>query len=182
MRSSPARHVALLLCVALAGGTTLFGTGCRRGLRDAPPDLRNYLPRESVGPVPYDRRALEGQATLITFFATWCFPCLGQLGLVAELQETYGPEGLRAVAVGMDLEGKRVLAPFAQTYATTFPVVVADDALRAGQTPFGRVQTLPSTVILDRQGRVVVAWPGLANVDEVKEQVERALKTRAGPR
>ena len=82
----------------------------------------------------------------------------------------------------MDLEGKRVLAPFAQTYATTFPVVVADDALRAGQTPFGRVQTLPSTVILARQGRVVVAWPGLANVDEVKAQVERALKTRAGPR
>ncbi len=178
MRRGPGLWAGLVLL----GAVSALGAGCLRGVRDEPPDLRNYLPRQSVGPVPYQRAALEGQATVITFFATWCFPCLGQLALVEELQEAYGERGLRAVAVGMDLEGAKVLGPFAQGYVKTLPVVVADDALRSGATPFGRVQTLPSTVILDRQGRVVVAWPGLANVDEVREQVERALKTRAGPR
>jgi thiol-disulfide isomerase/thioredoxin len=162
---------ALLVLCALAL------PGCPRATRPAPAlDLRDHLPDDAVGQVPFDREALGDKATLITFFATWCLPCLGQLGLVSQLQEEYGPRGLQVIAVGMDLDGRRVLGPFAQAYAANLPVLVADDALRTGQTPFGKVKEVPVSVILDRRGQVVVAWPGLAEADDVRRQVERALE------
>ena len=85
------------------------------------------------------------------------------------------PDEVRVVAVGMDLEGARVLAPFAEHYGLNYPVLLADESIIAGQSAFGPIQALPTTVILDREGRAVAAWQGVAGHEDVSKAIEKTL-------
>ncbi len=95
------------------------------------------------------------------------------------LQRRYGDRGFTVVAVGMDLEGARVVEPFARTFQYAFPVVLADESLRGGQTAFGRIAALPTSFLLGREGEVLTAYQGLAKPAELESYIEDAL--RSGP-
>ena len=152
--------------------------GCAHGPEtdQPPPDYVGALELRSVGPVRPGPGELRGHPVLATFFATYCFPCLGQLPLYGEFAREYAGQGLKVVAVGRDLEGEKMLRPFADDSGYPFAVLVADEALRKGETPFGSVSVLPSTVILAKDGTVVAAWAGLAQADDIRKALEKALK------
>lgn len=119
--------------------------------------------------------SLRGQVAVVNFFATWCFPCLLQLPQLAELQRREGPKGLQVVAIGMDLEGPLVLRPFAAQYRFPFPVLYPTDQMRSGSSPFGPIQALPSTFVIDREGRIAAAFAGPAAPDALTRLVEGLL-------
>ncbi|MCE9671139.1 TlpA family protein disulfide reductase [Myxococcus stipitatus] len=159
---------ALLAWLALAG--------CR-GTRpvDVGPAFLQSLALPVVGPTRHDVRALSGKVVLVSFFATWCFPCLADIPTLEALQKEYGARGFQVVSVGMDLEGAKVLAPFAAHYAPNYPVLVATDWMRDGRSAFGPIKALPSTVLLDRRGRAVAAWEGVEGHDDVAKAIEKLL-------
>jgi thiol-disulfide isomerase/thioredoxin len=161
-------------------GCALALAGCRSvpeaPRRVGPSPFLQALALPYVSATPFDWRNLHGQVVLVSFFATWCFPCLAELPTLEALQRRYGPAGFQAVLVGMDLEGARVLAPFAEQYALNFPVLVADEAMREGQSPFGLIPALPTTFLVDRQGRVAGAWKGAARHEDVAAAVQRLLR------
>jgi thiol-disulfide isomerase/thioredoxin len=167
---------------ALALGCALVLTlaGCRR-VPEQPeaagpsPYLRSLL-LPSVGPTPYDWRRLNGRVVLVSFFATWCFPCLAELPTLEALQKEHGPEGFQVVLVGLDLQGERVLAPFADQYALNFPVLVSTEAMQQGQSAFGLIPALPATFLLDKEGRVAGAWQGMAGHEDVSKAVRTLLR------
>jgi thiol-disulfide isomerase/thioredoxin len=167
---------------ALALGCALVLTlaGCRR-VSEGPeasgpsPFLRSLL-LPSVGPTPYDWPRLNGRVVLVSFFATWCFPCLAELPTLEALQKEHGPQGFQVVLVGLDLEGARVLAPFAEQYALNFPVLVSDEGMQQGQSAFGLIPALPTTFLLDKEGRVAGAWKGMAGHEDVSKAVRTLLR------
>lgn len=124
----------------------------------------------------FDGDAVRGHATLVTFFATWCVPCVAELPWLKQTFADYQPRGLSMLAVGMDLEGAAVLAPFAQAYRLPFPVLVADAPMREGRSPFGAIHALPTTFILGKDGHVVAAFEGIAAAPQVREMIERAVR------
>jgi thiol-disulfide isomerase/thioredoxin len=130
----------------------------------------------SVGPTRHEPATLSGSVVLVNFFATWCFPCVAEIPTLEALQRDYGSQGFRVVAVGMDLEGAKVLAPFADHYGLRYPVLVADERILSGQSAFGPIGALPTSVILDREGRAVAAWQGVAGHEDVAKAIEKALK------
>jgi thiol-disulfide isomerase/thioredoxin len=143
---------------------------------DAGPAFIDALALPSVGPTPYDFRRLSGKVVLVSFFATWCFPCLAEMPTLEALQKEYGAKGFQVVAVGMDLDEAKVLAPFADNYALRYPVLVSDESMRAGESAFGPIRALPSTVLLDKRGRAVAAWQGVEGHTEVAKAIEKLLK------
>ena len=165
--------------LALALGA---GVGCRSGgtpapaapapVRDAAYLQALYLPAVNR---PWGPAELKDRVVLVAFFATWCFPCLAEMPMLEKLQGELGPRGLQVLGVGMDLEGAQVLAPFAEHYGLRFPVLEADRALLEGRTVYGSVQALPTTVLLDRQGRLVDAWTGVIGEAQVEARVRKAL-------
>ncbi|RKH47001.1 TlpA family protein disulfide reductase [Corallococcus llansteffanensis] len=171
---SPVRWRALVAAVAVG---VLSLSGCHRGGPvDAGPAFLRALTLPSVGPTRYDPRQLSGRVVLVSFLATWCFPCLADLPTLENLQKTYGPQGFQVVAVGMDLDEGRVLAPFADHYAFPYPVLVSDERMRAGESAFGRIRALPSTVLLDKRGRAVAGWQGVEGQADVAKAIEKLLK------
>jgi len=173
MRRGGLRALGCAVVLALAGchraaeGPRLTGTGS--------PYLRTlWLP--AVGPTPYDWRQLPGRVVLVSFFATWSFPSLAQLPTLEALQKEQGAQGLQVVLVGLDLDGARTLAPFAEEYASLgIPVLVSNEALQRGQTPFGLIPALPATFLLDKEGQVAGAWQGMAGHTALSEAVHTLL-------
>lgn len=175
-----AAHLAAFPAFVFLVWVVASSGGCagRQDVAQPRPDYLAPLVLPKVGPVPYEHASLYGQPVIVNFFATWCFPCLGQLPFLAELQQAHAQDGLRVVAVGMDLEGAKVLRPFAEQFGMPYPILVASERLHRGETPYGLMRELPSTVILGRDGQVIAAWAGIAEADEVREAVARALRSR----
>lgn len=137
---------------------------------------RDLLMLRPVGPAAELARTIPGNVVLVSFFATWCFPCLAEVPTLQALQRDYGDQGVRVVAVGMDLEGAKVLEPFAYTMEVNYPVLIADERISEGRSAFGPIRELPTTFVLDRDGKALGAWQGVAPHKAVAEAIERALK------
>lgn len=133
------------------------------------------LPNDVVGTVPFDRSALRGKVVMVTFIATWCFPCLTDLATLDRLDRAF-PNEFAQVVVGMDLEGRRVLEPFAAEYKLRYPVLVGDDRLRRGDSPFGQIRELPARVLFDRSGEVIAAYSGVVAPAELERKVREAVE------
>ncbi len=156
-----------------AASATALGA-CVRAEPSTSLRLRNFtawLPRQTANDVPFDPEALEGRVVLITFIATWCFPCLTDLVTLARLERDWKDNGFSSLLVGMDLEGRKVLEPFALGYKLTVPVIVGDDALRSGDTPFGRSRELPTRLLFARSGELVSGFSGNAKYEDLERLV-----------
>jgi thiol-disulfide isomerase/thioredoxin len=158
------RCFALALCCACAAAPP--------APTRSPYDL--VLPR--VGGGRYDLAQLKGQVVLVYFFSTWCLPCLAELKVLATLQDEQGKKGFAVVAIGMDLEGSTVLEPFAESMQLPFPVLLADSFVRSGETAYGPVREVPTTVLLDRTGSAVAAYGGPADPLGLQQTIARLVK------
>ena len=137
-----------------------------------PRDYRAELVLPSVGPVPFDPNELRRHPVIVVFFTTWCMPCLGQLQFLSVIQREYAARGLRVVAVGMDLDGRRVLEPFAVQSALPYPILVAAPSFLRGESAFGPIRELPAVLMLDADGRAAAAWTGFAQPEALREKVD----------
>jgi thiol-disulfide isomerase/thioredoxin len=118
---------------------------------------------------------VHGKVVMVSFVATWCFPCVADLPVMEKLQKELQPKGYETIAVGMDLEGPKVLRPFAQTYALPYPLLVAPKELREGQTPFGRITELPTRFLFGRDGTLLMAFSGVADPEQLMATVREVV-------
>jgi len=169
-------------------GLGLALAGCAGQSANAPPsgedaDATRYLAELQRLPVLgggwLDGSQLSGKVVIVQFLATWCFPCIATAPRLQEIYDTDHARGLVALAVGMDLEGAQVLRPFADQLGLRFPVLLADDALRNGQTAFGKIPLLPTTLIIGRDGRVVSVYAGVAEQGTLEPLIDEALRKPA---
>lgn len=137
-----------------------------------------FLPRDSASVAPFEPERLHGKVVVLTFVASWCFPCLADLITLEKLQRDFGADGYQNILVGMDLEGHRVLDPFAQTYNLTCPLVVSNERLRAGETPFGIVHELPTRLIFGRDGHFIDGYTGVVAYEHLERVIKEALENK----
>jgi thiol-disulfide isomerase/thioredoxin len=165
----------------LLTGAAATALRCAHG-RAGAGEYRRYaasLPRALVQGGEFDPLQLAGRVVLVTFLATWCFPCLADLVTLTKLAREFGARGFRNVLVGMDLDGLKVLRPFAEQFELELPLLVADAALRAGDTPFGHIRELPTRALFGRDGSPVVGFTGVARYEDLARLVEAELRREA---
>ena len=160
--------------VLLAGLTA----ACTRHAQVALADFRTFmdaLPRQTAGVIPFEPRKLEGRVVLVTFLATWCFPCLTELVVLNRLERDRGEQGFTNVLVGMDLEGRAVLDPFAEAYKLSAPLLIADDRIRSGESVFGRIRELPTRLLFGRSGKLVLGYSGVSKYEDLERVVAQEI-------
>lgn len=101
----------------------------------------------------------RGKAMLITFFATWCPPCLQEIPTLKELHAKYQPQGFAVVALAVDEGGAAGVARLVERAGINYPVLMAD---RPTVRSFGNVVTIPTSFLINRAGQVVKKYPGFA--------------------
>lgn len=152
-----ARSGAVLLCTAV-----LISTMASYSVGDSGDSPRlDAATRAAVAaaPVllggPIAPRHIAGRPVVVTFFASWCAPCVAEFAHLAELHERYQGRGLRIIAVNYfetfdGLSNPARLAAFLKRVKPPFAVVKGDDRLALR---FGGITRIPSLFLFDRQGR-----------------------------
>ncbi|MEE2755312.1 MAG: TlpA disulfide reductase family protein [Myxococcota bacterium] len=110
---------------------------------------------------------------LVTYFTTWCAPCAELLPLLNTLAS--GPEALSNVVVigiSVDLQPKRLLPTFIESWEINFPVAIADRAMLHGRTPFGQLVAVPSTHLIDPNGYEVGRFVGAVPMTHLRQKLE----------
>ena len=116
---------------------------------DAPPFTATAVTGADSGAV----RTLgdyDGQVVLLNVWATWCAPCREEMPSIQALHETYGPQGLKVLAVSIDdARGEPAIRDFAREFGLTFDILhePTGDIQRAYQTT-----GVPETFIIGRDG------------------------------
>ena len=111
-----------------------------------------------------------GKGTLVNFWATWCGPCRAEIPDLIKLQARY-PDHLQIIGVSADEGPVQVVEDFATAYGINYPIVMSTPELNRA---FPGVMALPTSFIIDPEGRVVQTHIGLINPG-VLEQETRFL-------
>ncbi|MBI2241983.1 MAG: TlpA family protein disulfide reductase [Magnetospirillum gryphiswaldense] len=105
----------------------------------------------------------KGKPTLVNLWASWCLPCVAELPALDRLKPIIEPEGLRVVALCLDRSGAvGAVNTYARLGIKNLDVTV-DYQRQAGES-FGAA-VLPTTLLLDAQGREVARFVGGAAWD-----------------
>ena len=115
-------------------------------------------------------RDWRGKVTLVNYWATWCGPCRQEIPDLIRLQERY-PDHLRVVGISTDEGDPADVKAFAEEMGINYPVVLATPEL---SRQFPGVFALPTSFIVDPEGRIVQTHIGLVN-PAVFEQEARYL-------
>lgn len=103
-----------------------------------------------------------GKVVVLNFWATWCAPCVEELPSLARLHEKLEGQGV-VVALSVDRGGLDQVMPFLEEYGITIDPYV--DASMTAMRIF-RLSGLPTTVIIDAQGREIGRVTGPAVWDD----------------
>lgn len=115
----------------------------------------------------------NGTIRLVSFWATWCAPCREEIPVFNELQATYAGKGFTLLAISMDDGGAKVVKPFADENKIVYPVLLgADETAEA----FGGIGGLPTTFLLDREGKIVESYFGAVPKRILVAKVEELLR------
>ena len=138
------RSLAALLLVAFAATPALASKGALDG-QQTPDFALTSLDGENLRLSEY-----RGEVVMINFWATWCGPCRQEMPLLDELYGRYERVGFQLLGVNIDDDPRRAME-MAEELGISFPVLFDD---RKEVSELYRVEAMPVTVILDREGVV----------------------------
>ena len=120
----------------------------------------------------------RGRVVLLDFLASWCRPCKDAIPHLNQLQRDYGAKGLSVIGYSVDNGGLHAMKPFVVRNGVEFPVVLGsmDQARRLAQ-----VKVLPTTLVIDPQGRVVERFAGFVGEGRLLAAVKPYLGNGAPP-
>ena len=124
--------------------------------------------QESAGGIQ-SLNALKGKVVFLNFWATWCGPCRAEMPSMESLYNRYKGSDFEILAVNAMESEKEVLA-FMKDNGLSFPAALDADG-KVGSA-YG-IQAIPTTFILDRDGKIVVRFVG--SIDWDTEELHAAL-------
>ena len=100
---------------------------------------------------------VRGKVVLLNFWATWCGPCRAEIPDLIELQEKYQGQ-LQIIGLTVDDDDAGVIKQVVARTGINYPVAMASAEVRI---KYGGIGALPTSFVLDTQGRVVQKHEGL---------------------
>jgi thiol-disulfide isomerase/thioredoxin len=114
--------------------------------------------------------ALRGKVVIVNFWATWCPPCREEIPDLVALQDKY-KEHLQIIGIAQDSGSADQIRRFAAEHRMNYPNVMSTPQIEA---LFPGIYALPTSFILDRDGKMAQKHVGLLNA-AVTETETRSL-------
>jgi cytochrome c biogenesis protein CcmG/thiol:disulfide interchange protein DsbE len=174
---------AVVSCKRGEQPATQTGTTTSAGTRSGQTATTPAAPTDTGTPMPeysaiyldgskFDMAAKRDKIVLLNVWATWCGPCRFEIPELQKLHEQYAPRGLEVVGVSVDESGVESVRSFvAEQDKMTYPIV-----LDAGGKIANILETtvLPTTVLVDRKGRIV--WKQYGAIEGGDEKLKKAIE------
>lgn len=116
----------------------------------------------------------RGKIVLLNFWATWCGPCKIEIPWFVEFEQKYKDQGFAVLGVSMDEEGWDIVRPYISDRKMNYRVLLGDDSVAQ---IYGGVDSLPTTFLIDREGRIASTHVGLVSKSTYQNEIQHLLET-----
>jgi thiol-disulfide isomerase/thioredoxin len=120
---------------------------------------------------PVNKDNWAGKVVLVNFWATWCPPCRVEIPELIALKNEY-KDRLEIVGISEDDDPPVEVLKFTRMKGMTYPVVMATSELIQA---YGGVPALPTSFLIDTQGRVVQKHSGLYPIEAYDFEIRSLL-------
>ena len=114
----------------------------------------------------------KGKVVLLNFWATWCGPCKIEIPWFIEFEKTYRDKGFAVIGVSMDDDGWAVVKPHMAKTGINYRMTIGDEQTAM---KYGGVESLPTSYMIDREGRVAAVHIGLVSKGDYVKDIEELL-------
>lgn len=115
----------------------------------------------------------KGKVVLLNFWATWCPPCRAEVPDLIRWQREYGKAGLQVIGVTYPPTNRSAVRRFLRRHKVSYPILLGT---RSTKSLFDEGETLPFTVVIDREGNVRERIEGILLPEEFEEKVRPLLR------
>lgn len=169
---------AILCITVLTSSSCTPGQAVKAAVKDA--KTRKAAPDFSLKDVngkPVKLSDYKGQVVLLNFWATWCGPCKVEIPWFKEFETTYKNQGFSVLGVAMDDEGWEAVKPYITEKQVNYRVVVGNEQV---SVLYGDVESLPTTFVIDREGRIASIHIGLISKGDYSNEIKELLSGGKG--
>lgn len=117
-------------------------------------------------------RDYRGKVVLVTFWATWCGPCVQEIPSLISLQNDYGPKGFTVIGISMDQGGPRIVEKLMNKVGVNYPVVMGDSKVSRA---FGGIYGIPASFLVDQSGNIVKRHTGWVSHETLDAEVKKLM-------
>lgn len=163
-RNSIIFNVALLFIYSTVYSSLLVAAAVKQDLHPIPgtPPAPDFILKDIDGNT-HTLKSYRGKVVILNFWATWCPPCRDELPSMERAYQKLKDKGV--VLLGIDVgEDSDTIFTFTADYPVNFPLLMDMDSTVIKSYP---VVGLPTTYVIDRQGRLVYRAIGTRQWDAV---------------
>src|SRR5262249_35842505 len=117
----------------------------------------------------------KGKVVLLNFWATWCGPCKIEIPWFIDFQQQYKDRDFVILGVSMDDDGWKSVKPYIELKKINYRVMIGTEEL---STLYGGVDALPTTFMIDREGRVASRHDGLVSKSDYVSEIQDLLENK----
>jgi thiol-disulfide isomerase/thioredoxin len=121
------------------------------------PDAAPEFNLDGIDGKPLTLLSARGKVVLLNFWATWCGPCRAEIPDLIALQQKYQGQ-LQIIGLTVDEDDASLIKQVVARTRINYPVAMAPTELRM---QYGGIAALPTSFLLDTQGRLVQKHEGL---------------------
>ncbi len=112
----------------------------------------------------------KDKVVILDFWATWCPPCVKEIPSYIKLARKYKDKGV--LIVGVALDDAAHVRDFAEKARINYPLVIGNEQVTV---TYGGIRGIPTTFLIDRQGRIVNKYIGYTDEATFSQEVENLL-------
>ena len=127
---------------------------------------------------PVSDSTLRGRVALVNFWATWCGPCRVEMPGFQGVYDRNAARGFTIVGISTDADGSQAVRDYLAAHHITYPVAMATGGVAGA---FGATSVLPTSFLVDRNGRIRYEVEGMFAPIVLERAVKRLLAEPARP-
>ena len=115
----------------------------------------------------------KGKVVVLNFWATWCPPCRAEMPDLIKMQREYRSRGLQVVGITYPPEEIAEVRQFVRKLGVNYPIALGTSETKS---LFDETETLPLTIVIDREGKVRERIEGILLPQEFEQKIRPLLK------
>jgi peroxiredoxin len=121
---------------------------------------------------PVSLEDYRGKVVLLNFWATWCGPCEVEIPWFIEFEQKYKDRDFAVLGVSFDDDGWKSVRPYIASHKINYRIMIGTEKM---SQLYGGVDSLPTTFIVDRQGRIAAQHVGLVDKSDYQNEILKLL-------